>query len=935
MIHRSTGIAFAPAARPRGAAFRLLVSLSFAACASGGGQRRTGAARVPRAGPAHGAPIVAGGGDTGPESVRRLVLPAGGPDAGIVIDPGAGPDGSFPPDSGEPAVAPGADTLRVPGLAQPVEIRKDRWGISHIYARSEPDLFFAQGWSAARDRLFQFELWRRQATGTLAEVLGPRALERDIGARLHEFRGDLHRELAWYHPRGQKIVDAYVRGVNAYIDEANAHPETLPLEFRMLGIRPRHWTPAVVISRHQGLLGNIGEELRIGREVAALGPEKTREINWFQNGHPKLALDSAIDGSLLSADILRLYEAFRRPVDFRPEDVAPAYRAAARAGGLERLNTDARALATAPAPIGAPQATGRIPPAGAHAAPGASRVLPDGGLEDPGAAPSEPALVAAGEAIGSNNWVVAGRLTATGRPFMANDPHRVQQAPSLRYWVHLVAPGWDVIGGGEPVLPGVSIGHNRYGAWGLTVFDLDGEDLYVYETNPADPEQYRYRGAWERMKVIRDTIPVKGRAPVVVALMYTRHGPVLYEDTSHHRAYALRAAWRDIGAAPYLASLRMDQAKSWEEFRAACSYSRIPGENMVWAGVDGTIGWQPVGVAPVRPNWSGLVPVPGDGRYEWAGYLPILQLPHVSNPDKGFWATANQNDVPAGYAHMDAVGHSWADPFRVDRIDEVLGAGRRFTLEDMERLQQDVVSVPARRLVPLLAGVRPADPRVAAAARRLLAWDDRMDTTSVAATIYALWERRLAAHVRDALVPPAARALVPYVSMTRVIEHLRNPGPELGAAPAAARDTLLVNALSEAVAAVTRRYGGDLDAWRYGRYHHALLHHPMTHAVDSATRARLDVGPLPRPGYGYTVNATSNGENQTSGASFRIIADVADWDRSVGTNAPGQSGDPASPHYSDLFRMWATGGYFPVAYSRSAVEAVTEAVTVLEPGRMK
>ena len=204
------------------------------------------------------------------------------------------------------------------------------------------------------------------------------------------------------------------------------------------------------------------------------------------------------------------------------------------------------------------------------------------------AMPSEIDLMEADyEAIGSNNWVVAGSRTLTGMPIMANDPHRTQAAPSLRYWVHLVAPGWNVIGGGEPSLPGVSIGHNEYGAWGLTVFGQDNEDLYVYDTNPDDPNQYRYLDRWEDMTVIDDTISVKGEGEVAVELKYTRHGPVLYEDVENHKAYALAAAWLDYGSAPYLASLRMDQARTWEEFREACSYSRIPSENMVWADREG------------------------------------------------------------------------------------------------------------------------------------------------------------------------------------------------------------------------------------------------------------------------------------------------------------------------------------------------------------
>jgi penicillin amidase len=785
------------------------------------------------------------------------------------------------------APAPSTTDLTLPGLHQPVEIRVDRWGISHIYARDEHDLFFAQGWNAARDRLFQLEMWRRQATGTLAEILGPREIQRDVGTRLFKFRRDLTQELQHYHPHGVAIVNAYVDGINAYIAETNRHDaRRLPLEFRLLGIRPQPWTPEVVISRHQGLLGNIDSELAYGRAVAAVGAETVRRLEDFGPGDPDLTLDPAIDKAGLSQDILAVYNAFRRPVDFRPEDIVPEHRG--DDGAFARLQAASAAAAYAPA-------------------------------YDPAAD------------VGSNNWVVSGRLSESGYPIMANDPHRRQSAPSLRYWVHLVAPGWDVIGGGEPSLPGVSIGHNRYGAWGLTVFATDGEDLYVYDTNPSNPDEYKYRGTWEPMTVIHEDIPVKGQGPYHATLRYTRHGPVVFEDRAHHKAYAVRAAWMEIGGSPYLASLRMDQAKTWEEFRDACSFSNIPGENMVWAGRDGTIGWQAVGIAPIRPNFSGLVPVPGDGRYEWAGYLPIKAKPHVVNPPQGFWATANNDLIPRDYPYRDAVGYDWSDPYRWARISEWLGSNRRESMADMMHLQTDELSIPARQLVPLLKDLEMPDARTERARQLLLNWDYVMAKTSTAAGLYAAWEGQLRRRVGAILVPGGVRLTLP---LRMVVETLEVPPGELGVEPTKARDKILTDALVAAVAQLTEKLGPDFGGWAWGQpaYHHVTLHHLLGEAVDSATRAKLDVGPLPRGGYGSTVNATGNSDNQTSGASFRIIVDTGDWDDAVGTNTPGQSGDPDSPHYRDLFRSWANNRYFPVVYSRARVEAATEQVIELKPG---
>lgn len=784
---------------------------------------------------------------------------------------------------GRAAQPAAAATLQAAGLSQPVDIVRDRWGLNHIYAQNEHDLFFAQGYAAARDRLFQFEVWRRQATGTVAEILGRRELKRDIGARLHMYRGDLDAELNHYHPRGKAIVEAFVQGINAYITETERTPALLPIEFTMLGITPGRWTPAVVISRHQALTSNVTAEAGYMRAMKAAGPEAVRDLMYFQGGEPVFTPDPAIDLAAFPDDVLELYQAFREPIDFAPEDVAPRFRA------------------EAPAPRNRE----------ADAAP------------DP-------------RDIGSNNWVLAGSRTQSSYPILANDPHRTIAAPSLRYYVHLVAPGWNVIGAGEPVLPGVSIGHNEYGAWGLTIFGNDNEDLYVYETNPANPNEYRYQGRWEAMRIVKDTIAVEGESPAAVELKYTRHGPVIYEDHAAHRAYGIRAAWMERGGAPYLASLRMNQARTWEEFREACKYNHMPAENMVWADRTGTIGWQAAGIQPLRSNWSGLLPVPGDGRYEWDGYLPITALPHEVNPPRGFIATANHYLFPNDYPWKEAVHYTWADPYRASRITELLGSGRLFSVAETARVQNDDLSLPARALVPLLHGLSlPSGP--AARARDALAgWDFVLDKDSVQAGIYAMFQRRLVANTRARLLPPPLRSesggLLP---LKRVIDALYAPDGRFGEQPTQARDALVARSLDEAVAELSRRFGPDMSRWQYGQegYHHALIRHPLSAAVNAETRARLSVGPLPRGGDGSTVSATGNGDNQTAGGSFKMIIDTEDWENSIGINAPGQSGNPEDPHYRDLFDLWARGRYFPLAYSKKKVDSVREGVLRLEPAR--
>ncbi|MEX2468650.1 MAG: penicillin acylase family protein [Pseudohongiellaceae bacterium] len=779
-----------------------------------------------------------------------------------------------------PALAQTESALSLPGLDQPVEILKDQWGISHIYAQTEHDLFFAQGYSAARDRLFQFELWRAQATGTTAAILGPRAIDRDHGTRLFMFRGDLTREMNHYHPRGVGIITAFVEGVNAYIDEALRNPDDLPLPFHLLGIEPQHWTPDVVISRHQGLLGNIGRELATGRAVCAIGADAVRELQYFHPHEPRLDLDPQIDcESLLNNDILHLYNAFRRSLDFQPDDIVDVT-ARASTADHERL---AATLAQERSELN-------------------KRNVDD---------------------IGSNSWVVSGELTQDGWPLMINDPHRAQAVPPLRYWAHLVGPGWNVIGGGEPTIPGISIGHNGVGAWGLTVFATDGEDLMVYELNPDDPNQYRYGGRWEDMRVSTETIEVRDAPSVEVELRFTRHGPVAFVDEEKNLAYAVRPAWLEIGGAPYLASLRMDQAQSWEEFREASNYSHIPGENMMWADRHGNIGWQAVGIAPRRPQFSGMVPVPGDGRYEWNGYLEIIDKPNELNPARGYIETSNSNYTPPDFPYLDAIGYTWTDPYRWARASEVLASGRKFNMRDMIALQHDYLSIPARTLVPFFETLRADDRLVEQARQRLLDWDYVLDRDSVAAGIYVAFERRLLDNIELLKVPDGARDYL-SIGMKTAIDMLLAPDGDFGSDAIAGRDEFLLRALSEGIGDLVDKLGRDPDNWVYGQadYKHALIRHPLSPAVNENLRRRLDVGPAPRGGNSFTVGNTGSSDNQTSGASFRIFIDTRDWDNTLGMNTPGQVGDPDSPLYDNLFDLWANDRVFPAFYSREKIESV-------------
>jgi penicillin amidase len=726
--------------------------------------------------------------------------------------------------------APGfaAEKIAVEGLRAPVEVLRDRWGVPHIYATTSADLFFAQGYIAARDRLFQIDLWRRVGTGKLAQVLGPEAIARDRMARLFSYRGDWDAEWRSYAPDAREIVTAFVRGINAYIRSLGGKR---PLEFRIAGYDPGLWEPEDCAARVAGLvmMRNLTNEVRRAGDIKRFGL-------------------AAVEKYLPPDPPVRIHVPEGLDVGDIPPDVL---------GEFNLVAGDVRF-------------------------------------------PSEQ---------GSNNWVVDGTLTATGKPLLASDPHRPVQIPSLRKTVHLVGPGWNAMGAGEPALPGIALGHNERIGFGFTIVGIDQADLYVEKLNAANASEYLYRGAWRKVESVRQTVAVRGRgAPVDIELRYTLHGPIIHEDRARHRAYALRWVGSEPGTAGYLPALSVARAGNWREFEEAMVRYKVPSENMVYADTAGNIGWQPGGLAPIRRNWTGLVPVPGDtGMYEWSGFLPFEEMPRLFNPPAHLIATANHNILPPGYKH--ALGYEWALPYRVQRIREMLGAGGRFTVADFERMQQDVVSVPARRLQAILKRWHPSPGSThEAVVKRLLAWDAALTTDSVAATIYALWITRLPA----AVFGPALGARTNLEMALKTLESAPN-------------SKALSDSLDRTLAFLKETYPGvEMEGWKWGRIHELLLRHPL--GVKGFSR-----GPVARPGDGNTVNATSGGILQTGGASYREILDLADWDRSVMTNVPGESGDPESPHYSDLLEDWAAGRYHPMPYSRKAVEAATVERLVLAP----
>ena len=685
-----------------------------------------------------------------------------------------------------------AAPIHVPGLNAQVEILRDRWGVPHIYASNAHDLFFAQGYITAVDRLFQIDLWRRAGTGKLSEILGPSAIPRDTLARAVAFHGDWSAEWAAYGADAHAITTSFTDGINAYIKGLNGK---WPQEFQFAGYAPGLWTPEDCLSRVAGLTmtGNLMREVQHALDIQRLGLERAAAAIRLE---PKVPLEvpQGLDLSAITNDILRAYR----------ETVGPV-----------RLTTEQ----------------------------------------------------------GSNNWVVDGTLTATGRPMLANDPHRPVQLPSLRKTVHLVAPGWNAIGAGEPALPGIALGHNETIAFGFTIVGIDQQDLYVETVNPANSGEYRYRGAWKKFETDAQRLKVKGRADAAITLRWTVHGPVIYQDAARHLAYVLRWVGSEPGTAGYMAGISLARAKNWTEFRAAMSRYRVPSENLVYADTSGNIGWQVGGLTPIREGWNGLLPVPGvEGRYEWTGFQKSDALPFEFNPPRHWIATANHNILPPGY-EIPLGYDGWAVPNRINRIREMITAGRKFEIADFVRMQQDVTSIAAREFVAKLRPESSDNPIL----EELRSWKGELRADSRAALVYEIW------------------VTMPNASFAEVL------------------------------AEIERRVGKDPSGWQWGKLHQLTLVHPLS-------RPEWQLGPVPRPGDANSVNATSGANfRQTNGASWREVLDVGDWDRSVMTNVPGESGDPSSKHYSDLLEPWAHGEYHPLPFTRQAVERAAEERVILLP----
>jgi penicillin amidase len=717
-------------------------------------------------------------------------------------------------------------TLTVPGLREPVEVVRDRWGVPHIEARNTDDLFFGQGYVMAQDRLWQMEMWRRQREGRLAEILGPQAVGRDRQARLLMYRGPFDdSEWTSYHPEGKRIFTAFVNGLNAYITQ---NADNLPVEFKLTGIKPQPWKPETALLRSASL-GDANAEIQLANLVARVG---VKEANRQRMPDPwdELVVPEGLDVSLMSQVNTNAGGGGR---GLPTPAIADTYKAWFGGGGRGELPED------------------RLP---------------------------EP---------GSNNWVVSGTKTATGKPIVSNDPHRDVTNPSLRYIMHLTAPGWNVIGAQEPPFVGIALGHNDRLAWGFTITGTDQGDVFVEELNPANLNQVKYRGGWEDVRIVREEIPVKGEAPRAIELKFSRHGPIFFEDAKNLRAYAFRSVFNEPGTAAYMGGLRLAQARDCKAFLDAAMYWKAPTENLICGDVDGNVTFQASALTPNRVGWVGRLPVPGNGAYEWNGFR--AELPRIVNPQKGYIATANNNTNTTGYWPPVMFKSLNTLPFdRITRVEQVLNTTlglKKWAIDDSKALQHDPHTLRGAFEQDLFKGWTGKTPEVERARALVAAWDANLLKDSAGAAIYTAWR----ASVDD-----------------KALEHQR---------PRAERLPLVEPGLVLAIQQLTKQQGSDWTKWRYGPMHRRTFPHAFVAAYDLPT--------IERNGGAGAVAA--------DGATYREILDVADWDRSVVTNVPGQSGQPESPFYGNLLPLYERGEYFPLVYSRARVNGEAAHKLTLRP----
>jgi penicillin G amidase len=753
----------------------------------------------------------------------------------------------------------------LPGLQKEVTVERDRWGVPHIRANSVEDAAEAQGYVMAQDRLWQMDLLRRVARGQLSEILGKTTLAIDKDFRTMQFGRAADRDLGLLDKDSRAIMEAYARGVNRFIESHGRH---LPLEFSLLGYKPQPWQAAdsLTISAYmyrtltntwQNELDRATVEARVGNDRAKDLFSLDAALDHFVVGDPNVPNDGS-QGTRVQAD----------PDEDDDDDTEPDTVLKARAGDEDSATrspdlTSALAISVRDSLLDMQQEIRR--------------------------------------GLGSNNWVVNGAHTATGKPLLANDTHLELSLPPIWYEVHVTAPGWNVKGFTLPGAPLVIIGHNDRIAWGFTNNGADVQDLYIETFNPAAPDEYRVRGIWTTAQLYDETIRVKGAADEHLKVVVTRHGPVVRREGN--KAYALRWTATEPGGLANTYNW-MGKAKNWEEFRNVMKRVWGPAQNVVYADVDGNIGYVMAARVPIRKKGHGEIPVPGDtDDYEWTGYIPFEQLPQALNPDSGLIVTANARVV--GPSYKPYLTDRWEEPYRTARIYDLLRDKGGLRPEDMLRVQADTYSYPHAFLADQLSAAaktsQPKDDRAKKLIEGLKDWNGIADADSPEVSFLEETRRAAIAMLLESYLGKET-GLYSW-RRTAFLQKILTERPAKWL-PVGYKtyDELLAAAADRAVARLAEMSNkSHVDDWAWKQFDALDMVHPLGRT--GLLRGLLSITDKPQSGTAYSPRAAT----KHHGPAMRFVANLGNWDESIMLIPGGQSGQPGSTHYTDQFPYWYEG----------------------------
>lgn len=775
-----------------------------------------------------------------------------------------------------------SQTIQVQGLRERVVVRRDERGIPYITASNDEDLYFAQGYATAADRLWQMDLLRRTARGELAEIFGKNALEEDKRHRTFGFAQTADAEVAQTTPATRAILEAYARGVNAYI--AGLDAKGLPPEFQILQYQPRPWTPSdslVVVKLFFESLSNTWR-LDVMREALADLPEEKRAA--------LMPVTSPLDVLVSGKD---------RRTTAKSAVSTPGSALSERTVSAETfrfLERDEESMSRSLARVG----------------------------------------LAAESLAASNNWVVSGKHTASGKPLLANDPHLAPSAPSIWYLVHLSAPGVRVAGVTAPGFAGVVIGHNDRIAWGFTNVGPDVQDLYIEKFDSSNPRRYMTPTGWRDAGIRHEEIKVRkgftdsSTDVVTIDVTETRHGPIVLEKDS--KRYALRWTALDPKLNKATGVYELNRARNWREFTAAIPNYTPPMQNMVYADIEGHIGYYAAGVVPIRKSGDGSVPYDGstdDG--EWVSFIPFDKLPHVYNPSSGMVVTANQRIVGSDYPYF--LTHSWAQPYRARRILDLLKQKKRMTANDFRAILGDTYSIAAatfaREAATSLKGhsASQSNEKLRETIAAFEGWDGHLNAEARVAPLVAQMRLAFRSKIINGALGPEQARLFAWSNFDTTLDRIitTQPSDWLPSGFKTYADLYLA-CYEEGRQTLTKSLGADEAKWVWGEMAKARFPHPL--AVAPLVGLQFTIPPVPQNGTGGLAGATVN---VGSAVSMRLIADPSNWDMSQQGISLGQSGIPTSPHWTDQLADWSavTPRAFP--FSDAAIEKATKRTVLLQP----